>query len=214
MFWCSWGTERCLLLQHAQHCPAALMCVCSIRAERPCEILLRFTQQLKPNRRPERKKQAFWSDWTSTDIRKRTFKNTSKTNHTQQRSLFTQYCTCFTGEKRWNTYTVGIVDGREQRCRQQVTSSSPSSSPRHASQCISGKASGMLIHAGRNGPSQKRRERQKKKGGLKMALNVWKSTLPIPAIKLERQQAQSHESECDRIVQFSMPDTGFNQTST
>lgn len=51
----------------------------------------------------------------------------------------------------------------------------------------------------------------KKRGGPWMALNVWKSSLPILAIKLKRQQAQTHESECDRIVEFSVVGTGSNQ---
>lgn len=47
-----------------------------------------------------------------------------------------------------------------------------------------------------------------------MALNVWKSTLPIPAIKLKRQRAQTHNSEGDMIVELSIAGTGSNQTNT
>ncbi len=56
--------------------------------------------------------------------------------------------------------------------------------------------------------------RDRKRGGPKMALNEWKSSLPILTIKLKRQQAQTRESECDRFVEFSMAETGSNQTGT
>lgn len=59
---------------------------------------------------------------------------------------------------------------------------------------------------------EKDRDAQRARRGLKMALNVWKSTLPIPAVKLKRQQAQTHESARDVIVQFSVAGTGSNQT--
>lgn len=76
-----------------------------------------------------------------------------------------------------------------------------------------GKESGMLIHAGGNRASKRKGgERQKERRPPKMAVNERKSSLPILIVKLKRQQAQTHESECDMFVEFSMAGTGSNQS--
>lgn len=60
---------------------------------------------------------------------------------------------------------------------------------------------------------EKKTNKKKRTGGPRMALNVWKSTLPIPAIKPKQHEAQTHESERDRIVEFSMVDSASDQTN-
>lgn len=54
---------------------------------------------------------------------------------------------------------------------------------------------------------------EKKRRSHRMALDLWKNTLPILAIKLKRGQTQTHESDRDRIVEFRTGRTGSGQTT-
>lgn len=193
--------------QHTgQRCPTEAMFVRSIRGEQPIKVLLRFTQQLKPNRRsqPSGLLECMYKHWLA------------------------QQHTCFSIPS-FHSHALQARKGQTLRLwrqsrdrwwwrasfRQQDTSTSSLSSPYLlASPLYIGKESGLLIHAGTNGLGKREGETERKRGGPKMALNVWKSTLPILAVKLKRQQAQTHESECDRIVEFRMAGTGSNQTNT
>lgn len=57
-------------------------------------------------------------------------------------------------------------------------------------------------------------ETKKKKNGPGRVLNVWKSVLPILAIKSEQQQAQTHNSECDWIAEHRGDRFQLNQNLT
>lgn len=55
---------------------------------------------------------------------------------------------------------------------------------------------------------------KKTRRGPERVLNVWKSVLPIPAIKSEQQQAQTHNSECGWIAKRSQDRFQLNQYLT
>lgn len=200
--WLLLGSDAAACRQHTgQRGPTDVMCVRSIMGERPIKVLLRFTQQL--NRRSE-----------SSGLLECMYKYRHTAAYLFQPALHILACVLRKGQalKRWRQ-SRDIWWWRA-RCGQQVTFSSPFSSPSRASPCISVKRAGCWFMLAEMDRAKRKREKNRKIGAPKMALNVWKSTLPILAVKLKRQPAQTHESECDRIVEFSMAGTGSNQTNT
>lgn len=120
--------------QHTdQRCPTELMCLRSIRGEQPIKLLLRFTQQLKPNRRSEPSGLLEWM---------------YKHRRTQQHTCF--IISAFHSHAHALQARKGqtLKLWRQSRdcwwwkakCRVQVTSSSPLSSRCRASSCISVKS--------------------------------------------------------------------------
>lgn len=68
------------------------------------------------------------------------------------------------------------------------------------------------IQNGRKGGRGKKKKKPRRGPGW--VLNVWKSVLPIPAIKSEQQQAQTHNSECGWIAERCQDGFQLNQYLT
>lgn len=65
-----------------------------------------------------------------------------------------------------------------------------------------------------NGRKGGRGKKIKPRRGPGRVLNVWKSVLPIPAIKSEQQQAQTHNSECGWLAERCQAGFQLNQYLT
>lgn len=128
---------------------------------------------------------------------------------TARSNSVTQRCTCLTTQPckrslQESKGQTGICGGRGFaavrgfRRSQQVTSSSPLPHPHSVMhRWIYWWTSHWQKRTG-----QKERGKTKESCSPRAAVNVWKSSLPIPAIKPKRRQARAHESASDRIIEF------------